>query len=207
MAEIKAIETVYNGYKFRSRLEARWAVFFDALGIEYEYEKEGFKTNGGAYYLPDFYLPRTKTWVEVKGDPDALCRDYEKMVDLLDWGGVLPNFADSYETSRGLLLLGDIPNAENRDMIFHPLIQHSKGLKKTWAMFTPYPCTFYTAFGFQFILELATGVDLMTIGGLESEADNWVIETQRIPSKKYFPGVVSAYTKARQARFEHGEKG
>jgi len=42
MAEIKAIETVYNGYKFRSRLEARWAVFFDALGIEYEYEKEGF---------------------------------------------------------------------------------------------------------------------------------------------------------------------
>ena len=28
---IKAIETVYNGYRFRSRLEARWAVFFDAL--------------------------------------------------------------------------------------------------------------------------------------------------------------------------------
>lgn len=24
---ITAIETVYNGYKFRSRLEARWAVF------------------------------------------------------------------------------------------------------------------------------------------------------------------------------------
>ena len=30
---IKAIETEYNGYKFRSRLEARWAVFFDALGV------------------------------------------------------------------------------------------------------------------------------------------------------------------------------
>ena len=25
--EIKAIETEYNGYKFRSRLEARWARF------------------------------------------------------------------------------------------------------------------------------------------------------------------------------------
>ena len=32
--EIKAIETIYNGYKFRSRLEARWAVFFDEAGIE-----------------------------------------------------------------------------------------------------------------------------------------------------------------------------
>ena len=31
---IKPIETVYNGYRFRSRLEARWAVFFRAVGIE-----------------------------------------------------------------------------------------------------------------------------------------------------------------------------
>jgi hypothetical protein len=27
---IQAIETVYRGHRFRSRLEARWAVFFDA---------------------------------------------------------------------------------------------------------------------------------------------------------------------------------
>lgn len=39
---IKAIETVYGGYRFRSRLEARWAVFFNTLGIPFEYEKEGF---------------------------------------------------------------------------------------------------------------------------------------------------------------------
>ena len=43
MGEIKAIETVYNGYRFRSRLEARWAVFFDAMQIRYEYEPEGFR--------------------------------------------------------------------------------------------------------------------------------------------------------------------
>ena len=59
--EIKAIETEYNGYKFRSRLEARWAVFFDAAGIKYEYEPEGFeiKVNSEEMYryLPDFYLP------------------------------------------------------------------------------------------------------------------------------------------------------
>ena len=54
---IKAIETEYNGYKFRSRLEARWAVFFDALGVFYEYEPEGFQIDDSTYYLPDFYIP------------------------------------------------------------------------------------------------------------------------------------------------------
>jgi hypothetical protein len=63
---LKAIETVYNGYRFRSRLEARWAVFFDALGIKYEYEKEGFDLDG-VQYLPDFWLPEQDCWVEIKG--------------------------------------------------------------------------------------------------------------------------------------------
>jgi len=70
MAEIKAIETIYNGYKFRSRLEARWAVLFDALGLEYEYEKEGYDLSDFGWYLPDFYLPGPKVFVEVKGDPN-----------------------------------------------------------------------------------------------------------------------------------------
>lgn len=56
-AGIKAIETQYKGYRFRSRLEARWAVFFDALGIAWEYEPEGFELSDGTWYLPDFYLP------------------------------------------------------------------------------------------------------------------------------------------------------
>lgn len=38
MSEIKPIQTRYKGYHFRSRLEARWAVFFDALGIAWKYE-------------------------------------------------------------------------------------------------------------------------------------------------------------------------
>ncbi len=65
---IKPIETIYNGYKFRSRLEARWAVFFDTLDVKYEYEKEGFDIDG-VWYLPDFYLPDYSCWVEIK--PDA----------------------------------------------------------------------------------------------------------------------------------------
>ena len=62
--EFKAIETVYNGYRFRSRLEARWAVFFDAAGIKYEYEPEGFDLGGGLYYLPDFRI-----WVNCRNYP------------------------------------------------------------------------------------------------------------------------------------------
>lgn len=63
---IKAIETQYKGYKFRSRLEARWAVFFDALGVCWEYEKEGYQLGDGTYYLPDFWLPTQSTFVEIK---------------------------------------------------------------------------------------------------------------------------------------------
>lgn len=62
---IKPIETIYNGYRFRSRLEARWAVFFDAAGIKYQYEPEGFDLDG-EYYLPDFFLPQFCLFVEIK---------------------------------------------------------------------------------------------------------------------------------------------
>lgn len=72
MNGIKAIETVYNGYRFRSRLEARWAVFFDTLGIEYQYEPEGFDLGDGLWYLPDFYIPTWDTFVEIKGDRQQL---------------------------------------------------------------------------------------------------------------------------------------
>lgn len=69
---IKAIETVYNGYRFRSRLEARWAVFFDALGIKYIYEKEGYELDGLGRYLPDFWIPRWETREEGDSDHDGI---------------------------------------------------------------------------------------------------------------------------------------
>ena len=56
MNGLKAIETEYKGYRFRSRLEARWAVFFDACGVKWEYEPEGYDLGDGTYYLPDFLL-------------------------------------------------------------------------------------------------------------------------------------------------------
>lgn len=70
---LKAIETRHNGYRFRSRLEARWAVFMDMLGVKYEYEHEGFELSNGLRYLPDFWLPGQQCWIEVKPDvPDAI---------------------------------------------------------------------------------------------------------------------------------------
>jgi len=65
---MKAIETVYNGFRFRSRLEARWAVFFDELGLVYQYESEGYDLGKFGWYLPDFWLPdvRGGLLVEIK---------------------------------------------------------------------------------------------------------------------------------------------
>lgn len=68
---MKAIETKWRGYSFRSRLEARWAVFFDTLGLEWDYESEGFSLPGGYRYLPDFkvnYPGSSWEWFECKPD-------------------------------------------------------------------------------------------------------------------------------------------
>lgn len=79
MTSIPAIETRFNGTRYRSRLEARYAVFFEILGLEYHYELEKFSTEVGRY-IPDFWMPTLGDWsdmapegafVEVKGvDPD-----------------------------------------------------------------------------------------------------------------------------------------
>lgn len=100
---IKAIETRYAGCRFRSRLEARWAVFFDHLGVTWRYEPEGFRLSNGVNYLPDFQLPELDTWVEVKG---AL-RPADLKV-LVRAAVELPRASDIIATP-SLLLLGDIP--------------------------------------------------------------------------------------------------
>ena len=83
--DIKAIETEYDGHQFRSRLEARWAVFFNAVGLTYEYEIEGFEMDG-TRYLPDFYIPNLNRWFEIKGKPLSLgeikkCEEFCRRLD------------------------------------------------------------------------------------------------------------------------------
>lgn len=72
---IKAIETTYAGILFRSRLEARWAVFMDETGIDWEYEPERISLPGGGTYLPDFRT-NGSGYVEVKGAEENLDKPY-----------------------------------------------------------------------------------------------------------------------------------
>lgn len=95
--QIKAIETVYKGLRFRSRLEARWAVFFDTADIRYEYEPEGFELPDGTRYLPDFYLPEYDWYVEVKPPRNGAGEDLKRASRFIG------------EKIKVLLLLGNIP--------------------------------------------------------------------------------------------------
>jgi hypothetical protein len=181
--EIKAIETVYNNYKFRSRLEARWAVFFDVLGIKYDYEKEGYDLGEEGYYLPDFWLPSQSIFAEVKGDKDGFWKS-----------------ADKSKVEKLSKISG-----KNIVVLFSEL------------------CPFKTIFN---------GSDLSTFEG--SNAIHYAIRENGWDDglvnwgyceklNNFYPGffgktyareydlnpgdlrIINAYTRARQARFEHGE--
>lgn len=66
LGQFQAIETRHKGRLYRSRLEARWSIFFDAQGIAFEYELEGVNMGPAGWYLPDFYLLHVGMWAEVK---------------------------------------------------------------------------------------------------------------------------------------------
>ena len=61
---IKPIETLYRGHYFRSKAEARFAVFLDCLGVKWEYEPQGFDLGNGLKYLPDFKIYNVEIWDE-----------------------------------------------------------------------------------------------------------------------------------------------
>lgn len=77
---IGAIPTTYQGVRFRSRTEARWAVFFDQLEIPWDYEPEGYQLPSG-WYMPDFWLPEHRIFFEVK--PRATPEGFGKCCELI----------------------------------------------------------------------------------------------------------------------------
>lgn len=88
----KAIPTKYIGPTgraayFRSRLEARWAIFLDWFGVYWEYELTGFKFEDQTCYLPDFYIPAWRLHLEIKpGDVEIDGRDAHKMLCMSEAG-------------------------------------------------------------------------------------------------------------------------
>lgn len=64
-----AIPRVYNGVTLRSTTEARFARWFDLLGLPWMYEAEGY-TDGAVSAMPDFWLPQYNSHVEIKHSDD-----------------------------------------------------------------------------------------------------------------------------------------
>lgn len=87
---MKAIPTKYAGVQFRSRLEAKWAAFFDLLGWPWQYEP--YDLNG---WIPDFSLIGAHNEILVEVKPTAI---------------FLPEIAAEMETAApkayGLMLVG-----------------------------------------------------------------------------------------------------
>ena len=212
--EIKAIETNYRGCRFRSRLEARWAVFFDALGWDWQYEKEGYTI--GCYeghripWLPDFEITTPKGqhfYVEVKGDPDFF-KD-GTWLERLDWSGGPPGFSDSswgnyssgndphLTTRKPIILLGDVPRARDGAEIWVPVIFHHEGVHGHY-------CQLRTD-GLNLVYDSRidyTWDNLGPSGGI----DNFRVAVGWAQSPES-AAVIPAIHAALGARFEHGEKG
>lgn len=94
----QAIPTIYAGIKMRSRLEARWAAFFDLLGWPWVYEP--IDLNG---YIPDFALrfPADPLLVEVK---PAI-----RLADLWSYASRIPHLDEPME----IMVVGATPLADH----------------------------------------------------------------------------------------------
>ena len=69
----------YRGVQFRSRMEARWAAYFDLLNLNWIYEPEGYELPSGNY-CPDFQI--NDMLLEVKPNKEAANYVLPKLMDL-----------------------------------------------------------------------------------------------------------------------------
>lgn len=217
--EIKAIETEYNGYKFRSRLEARWAVFFDAADIKYEYEHEGFELEDGTKYLPDFYFPEYDWYAEVKPQRENADIEIEKASKFVGKG------------IKALVLLGNIPEMAGLE-VYHVWALYWNELQQEVlaerVCFMP-ALTADSEPTTRLVIGSWLGVDHMKRYNIFQVKNNIAECLTAISDeelyKKQFPedpvswaetilcdddesklNIKGMWKKARQARFEHGEK-
>lgn len=196
---IKAIPTEYGGYWFRSRLEARWAVFFNAIGIPFRYELQGYNLDG-IKYLPDFYLPDIGQYFEVKPFP-VTEREYAVMCALCT------------ESKRSVIVAeGDPYLCPTRDYHHHDWTR--KGVESPYQLIEMnersqsisgknfYEIEHIDEQGFCTSNKRALGWKSAIC--LDGYGFWYPVEASAMNSKDR-PVVVAAMIKARQARFEYGE--
>jgi len=198
MADVQAIQTNYRGYRFRSRLEARWAVFFDALDLSFEYEKEGFILDDGTPYLPDFWLPALQLWVEIKGE--LTVDETEKHLYLRYWQSPEISLARRFRDSQYWPVACIVGQPGDHEVWFFG-----------WDMGASSAGSFETDRAFWCISNNQATLNLQASPWKDFYADNLYgpIIPQFTYSRDY--GYVTepidrALLRARQARFEHGEK-
>lgn len=194
MKELKAIETEYKGYRFRSRLEARWAVFFDACGVDWEYEPEGFDLGGGLHYLPDFLLHGVAgrdggdLFVEVKGQmTDYDARKINRFASL----GMRENHGCG-KSPTAILVVSNIPPGDNMKEITRYISDVAYNDHHGW----PNYFNFETIDGDYFAAHPGINWD----GGFELFGDDSSYLCEMDPK-----ATERAFRMARQARFEYGE--
>lgn len=208
------IETEYRGCRFRSRLEARWAVAFDHLGVTWKYEPQGYHVGHEARpYLPDFWLPGPGVWAEVKGDPLKL--DKTLMDDAVNLKSGLPGHDPFYE--RSMLILGDIPPSDEPLAYLHWMVSRTgyapcesfcACADARWSRVT------LQAFPAMALMEARSqgesvespGVLITPIGRPTLRPPEDVVTPQRCSYVLADRKVLDAFKAARSARFEHGEK-
>jgi hypothetical protein len=185
---IQAIETRYAGCRFRSRLEARWAVFFDSLGITWDYEIEGYELPSGKRYLPDFLLPDCGTWIEVKGHDGDLNRPL-----LLEAAQHLPFLHNGLgEQCGGLMILGPIPQPDPSGCDWGwTKLDAPHGPGDDWA-------AGHYVFGMYAKNLRPWWADIMG----DQASHQW---TTPVLCNEWLRDARAAYVAARSARFEHGE--
>ncbi len=196
--ELKPIETIYNGYRFRSRLEARWAVFFDTLGIEYEYEPEGFELGDGVRYLPDFRIKCYGTrgycddepfdlYVEVKGR----MTEYDA-AKIKKFVGLEQLKADCSMSKYPVLVVSDIPKVRKESEVGESYVFHSyEGMDGTGIL----PFNYETIDGDVFAAYPAVQKGKFFLYGDDGNYQHGADEAR----------LVKAYKAARSARFEYGD--
>lgn len=201
-----AIETTYRGCRFRSRLEARWAVFLDELRITWKYEDQGYEVDGFRC-LPDFWLPDLSMYAEVKGDPNGLRSDFDRMSVILGPRSPLPGFADG---TTSLMVLGEVPDVSYGVTVLHPcLTRSSLILQRTWGFFAPMKAGNHT-FVFdanQSRLSMLFGRFAFNDPGESSDSAGWDTRAWVLDTPGGFDTCLNAYRAARGARFEHGANG